>query len=97
MEVRIQDIHFDASQQLVDYINNKANRVARRYPELSYIDFTLTLVKPQTTQNKEARVKAIMPHFGEYTATKTADTFEDAVTQALEAVDSQLEKIKERK
>lgn len=97
MEVRIQDIHFDASQQLVDFIKNKSDRFGRRYPNLDYIDFTLTLIKPQTTQNKEARVKAIMPHYGEYTATKTADTFEEAVSLALEAVDAQLEKIKDRK
>ncbi len=97
MEVRIQDIHFDASQQLVDYINTKADRLARRYPTLDYLDFTLTLVKPQTQQNKEVRVKAIVPHRGEYTATKIADTFEEAATLALEAVDSQLEKISARK
>ncbi|MDE7387276.1 MAG: HPF/RaiA family ribosome-associated protein [Muribaculaceae bacterium] len=94
MEVRIQDIHFDASQQLVDYINTKADRLARRYPNIDYMDFTLTLVKPQTQANKEARVKAILPHHGEFTATKTADTFEEAVTKALEAVDGQLEKVK---
>ena len=94
MEVRIQDIHFDASQQLVDYCNTKADRLARRYPTIDYIDYTLTLVKPQTQANKEARVKVIVPHHGEFTATKTADTFEEAVTKALEAVDVQLEKIK---
>ena len=94
MEVRIQDIHFDASQQLVDYCNTKADRLARRYPTIDYIDYTLTLVKPQTQDNKEARVKVIVHHHGEFTATKTADTFEEAVTKALEAVDSQLEKVK---
>ena len=94
MEVRIQDIHFDASQQLVDFINTKADRKSRRYPTLDYIDFTLTLIKPQTTHNKEARVKAIVPHHGEFTATKTADSFEAAVAEALEAVENQLDKIK---
>ncbi|MBD5366709.1 MAG: HPF/RaiA family ribosome-associated protein [Muribaculaceae bacterium] len=94
MEVRIQDIHFDASQQLVDYINTKADRLARRYPTIDYMDVTLTLVKPQTQENKEARVKAIVPHHGEFTATKTADSFEEAFTKALEAVDGQLEKVK---
>lgn len=94
MEVRIQDIHFDASQQLVDFINTKADRLARRYPTIDYIDFTLTLIKPQTQANKEARVKIIVPHHGEFTATKTADTFEEAVTKALEATDVQLGKTK---
>lgn len=96
MEVRIQNIHFDASQKLVDFINTKANRFARRYPTLEYVDFKLTLIKPQTAHNKEARIKALIPHNGELTAAKTADTFEEAVTLALEAIDVQLEKIKDR-
>ncbi|MBD5179814.1 MAG: HPF/RaiA family ribosome-associated protein [Bacteroidales bacterium] len=96
MEVRIQDIHFDASQQLVDFINTKADRMSRRYPTLDYTEFTLTLIKPQTIKNKEARVKAIVPHHGEFTATKTADSFEAAITEALEAVEAQLAKIKDK-
>ena len=32
MEIRIQSIHFDASQQLQDFVQKKAARLARRYP-----------------------------------------------------------------
>ncbi len=94
MEIRIQSIHFDASQQLQDFVQKKADRLARRYPMIDYIAVNLRLIKPETAQNKEVTVKAIVPQHGEQVATKTADTFEEATDTALEAIDRQLQKIK---
>lgn len=97
MEVRIQGIHFDISQQLTDFINKKADKLSRRYPALDYMGVVLTLIKKETAMNKEVRIKAIVPHEGEHVATKVADTFEEAFDQALEALEPQLEKIKSKK
>ena len=97
MEIRIQSIHFDASQQLQDFVQKKADRLARRYPMIDYIAVNLRLIKPETALNKEAIIKAIVPQHGDQVATKTADTFEEAIDLALEAVERQLEKIKTEK
>ena len=97
MEVRIQGIHFDVSEQLAQFINKKCDKLARRYPTIDYIGAVLTVVKPETAMNKEARLKVIVPHEGDLVATKTADTFEEAVDLCLEAIERQLEKIKEKK
>ena len=45
MDVRIQAIHFDASEKLVAFINKKAERIARHYPALTAVDVTLKVVK----------------------------------------------------
>ena len=97
MDIRIQAIHFDASEKLVAFINKKAERIARHYPALTAVDVTLKVVKPETAMNKEAVVKVTVPQQNEIVATKTADSFEEAVDLALEAIERQLEKNKAKK
>ncbi|MDE5635521.1 MAG: HPF/RaiA family ribosome-associated protein [Muribaculaceae bacterium] len=97
MEIRIQAIHFDASQKLEEFINRKAERLARRFASISLIDVTLKVVKPETAMNKEAIVKAVVPQQDDMVADKTADTFEEAIDMCLEAIERQLEKVKGRK
>lgn len=92
MEVRINAIHFDISEKLNAFVQKKAERLGRRYPTITYLDVNLTLIKASSANNKEARVKVIIPHYGETVTTKTADTFEEAFDVALEAAERQLEK-----
>ena len=92
MEVKIQAIHFDIADRLVKFINKKAQRLTRRYDAITDIDVTLKVVKPETAMNKEAIVKIVAPQLEDIVATKTANSFEEAVDLALEAVERQLEK-----
>lgn len=96
MEVRIQAIHFEASAKLVEFINKKVERLVRRFNAVTAADVTLKVVKPETAMNKEALVRLTAPS-GELLANKTADTFEEAIDLALDALESQLEKYKEKK
>ena len=92
MEVRINAIHFEITDKLSAFVQKKADRLARRYPHISYFDVNITLVKAASAMNKEAVVKIIVPHHGEVVTTKTSDTFEEACDLALEAAEKQLEK-----
>lgn len=92
MEVRINAIHFEINEKLSAFVQKKADRLARRYPAISYFDVNLTLVKAASAMNKEAVVKITIPHYGETVTTKTANTFEEAYDLALEAAEKQLEK-----
>lgn len=96
MDVRIQAIHFDASEKLVAFINKKAERLLRHYTNITTIDVKLSVVKPETAMNKEAVVKVILPP-AEHVVTKVADTFEEAIDLSLEALDKMLEKSKDKK
>lgn len=97
MDVRIKAIHFEASERLVDFINKKADRLARRFPSISTIDVNLKVVKPETAMNKEVVVKILAPNAPEMVATKVADSFEEAFDTAVEALERQLEKQKDKK
>ncbi len=96
MDVRIQAINFDASEKLTAFINKKAERLQRHFPDITTIDFKLTVVKPETAMNKEAVIKVSQPQ-EEPVATKVADSFEEAIDLCLEAIDKQLEKKKAQK
>ena len=96
MDVRIQAIHFDFADKLVNFINKKAERVARHNVNITDVDVTLKVVKPETAMNKEAVIKIKAPQ-EEYVASKTADSFEEAVDLCLEAIERQMEKKKDAK
>ena len=97
MDVRIQAIHFDVAEKLVDFINKKAERLARHHSSISTVDVTLKVVKPETAMNKQAIVKISVPQHEDLVADKTADTFEEAIDLTLDALDRQLPRFKEKK
>lgn len=94
MEVRIQAIHFEAGEKLVSFINKKAERLARHNPSITTVEVSLKVVKPETAMNKQAIVKVAVPQHEELVADKTADSFEETIDLALEALDRQLAKRK---
>ena len=94
MEIKIQANHFEMAEKLETFTNKKLEKLARRYDNISEIDVNYKLVKPETAMNKEAGVKVSVPNNADLFASKTADTFEEALDLALEAVERQLEKTK---
>ena len=78
MEVRIQSIHFDASEQLQVFIQKKVAKLEKYYDDIKKVEVSLKVVKPETAENKEAGVKVIVPN-GDFYASKICDTFEEAI------------------
>ena len=97
METNIKAIHFDISEKLTSFINKKIEKLTRRYPEVMSAEVSLRVVKPETALNKQAIVSLSVPQEREQVADKTADTFEEAIDLCLEALDRQLEKLKNKK
>ena len=96
MEITIKANHFEMAEKLEAFTNKKLEKLARRFDTISGIDVNYKLIKPETAMNKEAGVKVSVPNQPDVFASKTADTFEEALDLALEAVERQLEKNKGR-
>jgi len=96
MEVKIKSIHFDISEKLVAFVNKKIEKLTRRYDVITDAEVNLRLVKPETANNKEAGIKLSVPGSPDLFASKTADTFEEAIDLSLAALEPQLEKFKDR-
>jgi len=54
------------------------------------------VVKPETANNKIAEVKLSIPGYDYLFSEKQADTFEEAVDNAVDAIRKQLSKVKEK-
>ena len=97
MDINIKAIHFDITEKLTAFINKKVERIVRRFPSVSTVDISLKVVKPETALNKQAIVRLTVPQLEEFVADKTADPFEEAIDVALDAIEKQLEKAKNKK
>lgn len=94
MEATIKAIHFDISEKLVSFINKKIDKISRRFEAVTEASVTLKVVKPETAMNKEVQVRLAVPPAADLFASKTADTFEEAVDLCLAALEPGLERIK---
>ena len=62
MEVRIQAIHFDATERLQDFIQKKTAKLEKYCDDINKVEVSLKVVKPETAMNKEASMK-VPPFF----------------------------------
>lgn len=95
MNIAIQSVHFDATEQLKGFIEKKLSKLDKFSDLIVDVEVILKVVKPETANNKEASVKLNIKN-GELFASKIADTFEEAVVQNIEALEKQILKAKEK-
>lgn len=95
MEVKVQAIHFDATDKLQEFIEKKVSKFGKFSDEIRKVEVSLKVVKPETAKNKEAGIKVYVPNSDLY-AEKVCDTFEEAVDVCLDALVRQLSKYKEK-
>lgn len=97
MEATIKAIHFDISEKLTSYINKKIDKLSRRFEAIKEADVTLTVIKPETAMNKEVSIRIKLPQSSDLFASKTANTFEEALSDCIEALEARLEKDKDNR
>ena len=95
MKLRIQSINFDATSTLENYISKKTSKLEKFFDEIISFEVYLKVVKPETATNKEAEIKISIPGV-EFFASKTCDTFEEAVDLTVDALEKQIRKHKEK-
>ncbi len=96
MNIRIQAIKFDASEKLQQFITKKIDKLATFYDDILNVEVYLKVVKPESVENKEAEITITAPN-AKFFASKVCDTFEEAVDSAVEALEKQIKKTKDRK
>lgn len=82
MNFQLHTQHFNATEQLVAYIDKKVEKL-QKYSDVLLAELTLKVVKPETAHNKEANLHVALAgrrlHFE-----KVADTFEEAVDAVVD-------------
>lgn len=95
MEIKIQAIHFDATEKLNAFIEKKAAKLAKSCECIIKAEFILKVIKPETAKNKETALNLSLPGT-ELHAEKVCDTFEEGVDLCVDSLLRQVEKYKER-
>lgn len=96
MEVRIQDINFEATNQLRQYIQKKLTKLERLSDDIQTADVYLKVVKPETAENKEVEITLNVLN-SKLFASKVANTFEEATDLCASALEKQISKLKGKK
>lgn len=95
MDIKIQSLKFDASKQLIEFIEKKLSRLERFAENPTGVDVVLRLEKDDEKGNKVALVTLHIPG-GDILTEQRARTFEEAIDEALDVVKRQIEKRKDK-
>lgn len=95
MEIKIQSIHFDATDKLQAFIEKKVAKLEKSYEDIQKVEVQLKVVKPATAQNKEASITVTVPGTTLFVE-KVSDTFEESVDLGVDTMRVQLQKYKEK-
>ncbi len=95
MEIRIQSVHFDADDKLVEFINKKLAKMETYFDAIISTDVILKLERTGQVQDKIAEFKIIVAG-ATLVAKETCKTFEEAIDLCSEAMRRQLIKHKEK-
>lgn len=95
MEVKIQSIHFDATEKLQAFVEKKVAKLEKTYEDIQKVEVQLKLVKPATANNKEASLTVTVPGSTLFVE-KVSDTFEESIDLGVDSMRVQLQKFKEK-
>ena len=95
MEVKVQSIHFDATEKLQAFIEKKTAKLEKSFEDIQKVEVQLNVVKPATALNKETSMTVSVPGNTLFVE-KTCDTFEEGIDLCIDAMRVQLAKFKEK-
>lgn len=95
MKITIQSLHFNAGQQLKDFINQKVEKLGLFYDRIIDAEVVLSLDKADNTENKVSKITLSVPN-DKLVAEKQCKTFEEGIDLACDALKKQLEKHKQK-
>lgn len=95
MKIKVQSIHFDADKKLLDFIQEKVDKLFQFYDHIIDSEVFLRLDKSDNSENKIAEIKITTPGKTLF-AKEQCKTFEEATDNAVEALRKQITKHKEK-
>ena len=91
MEIKIQSIHFDATEKLQAFIEKKVAKLEKSFEDIQKVEVQCKVVKPATAQNKEVSLTVSVPGSTLFVE-KVSDTFEESTDLCVDSMRVQLKK-----
>ena len=95
MKIKVQSIHFNADKKLLQFVEEKVDKLFLFYDQIIDSEVFLRLDKSETAENKIAEIKISTPGKTLF-AKEQCKTFEEATDIAVEALRRQITKHKEK-
>ena len=95
MDIKIQAIHFDATDKLTEFIEKKVSKLEKFGGETGKVEVSLKVVKPETAMNKEVAIRLQVAGTKLF-AQEVCDTFEEATLKTVDTLTRQLSKNKDK-
>ncbi|MBC8005734.1 MAG: ribosome-associated translation inhibitor RaiA [Verrucomicrobia bacterium] len=96
MNIQVNTVHFTADQKLIDFVNKKVSKLDTYFEGIIGVEVIMKVDKPETANNKISEIILSIPGYDHLFAEKQADSFEEALDLAIEAIRRQLTKFKEK-
>ena len=95
MKINIQSLSFHANDKLIDFAEDKINKLTQYSGRVMEAQVTLKAVKSATRNSKVCEIKLAIPG-NDLFASKRCDSFEEAILKSSEALKQQLLTWKEK-
>ncbi len=95
MKINIRSIHFNADAKLVDFIQEKMDKIDHFYDGILSGEVFLRLDKSTSKENKVAEIKLNIPGKDVF-AKRQCRTFEEATDDSVNAIIKQIKKHKDK-
>lgn len=95
MKVNVHAVNFNVDGKLVDFIQEKMDKLEKYFDKIVAADVFLKVEKTSEKENKIAEVKLHVPG-DDFMVTKQCKSFEEAVDQSAESLERLLLKRKEK-
>ncbi|MBO5839350.1 MAG: HPF/RaiA family ribosome-associated protein [Bacteroidales bacterium] len=96
MKVLLNAVKFSPDEKLKVFVEEKVGKVERLLPDALQAEVNLKVEKPETNNNKIAEIRIVV-RGNDLFVSKQADSFEEAVMLAIDALKTQIDKFKEKK
>ncbi len=93
MKVKIHSIHFDADQKLINFVQEKVDKLDHYFDQIIDGEVFLKIDNADNNENKIAEIKLSIPGNNLF-AKKQCKTFEEAIDSVVEALRRQSRKKK---
>ena len=95
MNVKIQSMKFNADKKLIDFLNQRLEKMPRYYEGILGAEVFLRVENVQEVENKIVEIRLEIPGYDAF-ATKQAKSFEEATDLCIDALKKQVSKYKEK-
>lgn len=95
MQIQVHSIHFDADAKLINFIEEKLEKLTQFHDHIIGGEVFLRIENSDTKENKVAEIKLLVPGRDMF-ARRQCKSFEEATDVAVEALRRQITKHKEK-